>query len=290
LPQYVRFVTIAAASNPGAGVPTIIVTAESEGAGKTGVATAIARHYAYQGIPTRLVRIPGAGHAAGDAAWFGTLAFVPGSPLEPAEPPNPGPGECVVVEAPASSAPRVDGATVVSVARNDYGITVSVPGHDAPFAIATDRTLAGFTIDDVQALISAEVLVEGDRPVPSCDHLVIAPIGSDAGEPYFRRFGSFACVVRFDRTDMHLAAIKGGANLLVLTGGRRPMEYLFDVATAEGVPVLLALTDTENTVIALEPVFDNTRFSGERKLDRMSSLLAEAGVFAALPAVPAAAR
>jgi hypothetical protein len=271
-------------------VPTIIVTADNERAGKTGIAAAIARHYAYEGVPTRLVRLPGAGNADADAGWFGTLAFAPGSPAVPSEAMTAAAGDCLVVEAAAGTALKVDGATVVSVARNAYGITVSIAGHDAPFAIATDRTLAGFTIDDVQALISAEVLVEGDRPVPSCDHLVIAPIGSDAGEPYFRRFGSFACVVRFDRTDMHLAAIKGGANLLILTGGRRPMEYLFDVAAAEGVPVLLALTDTENTVIALEPVFDNTRFSGDRKLDTMSSLLAEAGLFAALPAVPAPAR
>jgi BioD-like phosphotransacetylase family protein len=89
---------------------------------------------------------------------------------------------------------------------------------------------------------------------------------------------------------MHLAAIKGGAGLLILTGGRRPMDYLFDVASAEGVPVLLALTDTENTVIALEPVFDNTRFSEERKLDRMSNLLESAGLFTHLPAMPVSAR
>jgi hypothetical protein len=46
--------------------------------------------------------------------------------------------------------------------------------------------------------------------------------------------------------------------------------------------VLLSRTDTENTVIALEKVFDNTRFIGERKLDRMAELLAGTGLFAAL--------
>jgi BioD-like phosphotransacetylase family protein len=270
-------------------VPTIVVTAETEGAGKTGVAAAIARHYAYQGRPTKLVRLPGAGHAAEDAAYFASLDFVPGSPPQAGHPPQAAANELLVVEASAGAAPSIDG-TVVSVARSDTGVTTSIAGREGSFAIPIDRTLAGFTIDDVQRLISAEVLVEGDGAPGSCDHLVIAPIGSDAGEPYFRRFQSFAVVVRFDRTDMHLAAIKGGANLLILTGGRRPMDYLFDVASAEAVPVLLALTDTENTVIALEPVFDNTRFSGERKLDRMANLLQVAGFFEALPAIPVAAR
>ena len=52
-----------------------------------------------------------------------------------------------------------------------------------------------------------------------------------------------------------------------------PSDYLFDAASAKGIPVLLSRTDTENTVIALEGIFDNTRFQGERKLDRMAALL-----------------
>jgi len=46
--------------------------------------------------------------------------------------------------------------------------------------------------------------------------------------------------------------------------------------------VLLSRTDTENTVIALEGIFDKTRFHGERKLDRMSALLEGTGLFEAL--------
>jgi BioD-like phosphotransacetylase family protein len=80
-------------------------------------------------------------------------------------------------------------------------------------------------------------------------------------------------VVRFDKTDMHLAAMQADPEFLILSGGRRPSDYLFDAAAARGVPVLLSHTDTENTVIALERIFDRTRFVGERKLDRMSELL-----------------
>ena len=114
------------------------------------------------------------------------------------------------------------------------------------------------------------------------DHLVIAPIGSDAGQPYLRRFESKAVVVRFDKTDQHLAALRADPNVLILTGGRRPSEYLFDAASAKGIPVLLSRTDTENTVIALEGVFDHTRFQGDRKLDRMAELLEGSGLFEAL--------
>jgi len=81
---------------------------------------------------------------------------------------------------------------------------------------------------------------------------------------------------------MHLAALGADPACLILTGGRRPSDYLFDAAAAKGVPVLLSRTDTENTVIALERVFENTRFQGERKLDRISELLEGTPLYAAL--------
>ena len=149
-------------------------------------------------------------------------------------------------------------------------------------SLPEDRTLAGFSIEEARLLLRAEVLVEGDDADTTCDHLVIAPISSDAGQPHLRRFASKAVVVRFDKTDQHLAAMKSGPACLILTGGRRPSDYLFDAAGAQGVPVLLSRTDTENTVIALESVFDKTRFMGERKLDRMAELLEGSALFEAL--------
>lgn len=158
----------------------------------------------------------------------------------------------------------------------------SGPVAEGIIAIPEDRTLNGFSLSEAKALVSADVLVEGDKGDPTCDHLVVAPISADAGQPYFRRFKSMAVVVRFDKTDMHLAALAAQPEALILTGGRRPSDYLFDAANARGVPVLLSRTDTENTVIALEPIFDATRFQGDRKLDRMAELSADTGLIAAL--------
>ena len=154
-------------------------------------------------------------------------------------------------------------------------------GSPLKVSLGEDRTLAGFSVSEVQSALNAETLVQGESD-PTSDYLVIAPIGSDAGQPYLIRFDSKAVVVRFDKTDQHLAAMRADPNVLILTGGRRPSEYLFDAARANGVPVLLSRTDTENTVIALEGIFDKTRFHGDRKLDRMSELLGGTGLVRAL--------
>jgi len=287
-------------------VPTVVVTSASPGEGKSGVAAAIARHYAYAGQAVRLVRLAGGANSAADAAFFASLAFAPGSGAEPAEAAAASDDLLTVVEADLAEA-AIPGANVVFVARGAVpatlpaGLDVSavvvtalaaarvakLPADVAGkpvVAVAEDRTLAGFSVPEAQALLNADVLVEGDPALAgaTCDHLVIAPIASDASQPHFRRFPAKAVVVRFDKTDQHLAAMRADPACLILTGGRRPSDYLFDSATANGIPVLLSRTDTENTVIALEGVFDHTRFQGERKLDRMASLLDGSSLYEAL--------
>ena len=286
----------------------VVVTSSNPGEGKTGVAAAIARHYAYLGREVRLARLEGDGDSSSaDAACFAALPFAPGSPAAavPASSLSDPSGAILVVEAGLAAAGAIAGATVVLVSRNHTpdslpaGLApVAVVVTDAPgvrgsstltadgapptVAVGEDRTLAGFAVSEARRALNADVLVPGDAGDPTCDYLVVAPIASDAGQPYFRRFDTKAVVVRFDRTDMHLAAMKAEPACLILTGGRRPSDYLFDAATAQGVPVLLSRTDTENTVIALERVFDHTRFTGERKLDRMAELLEGTALFDAL--------
>lgn len=277
-------------------------------AGKTGVASAIAQHLAYTGIPVRLARLapdPDDGHRA-DARWFASCDFAPGSPLEPLTALEPFPDGVLIAE---SDAPPNEVSPVlapIAVSRNTLppadavagcvaAVVTSVPAFQLPslpaevggvplFVLPEDRTLAGFAIDEIQRCLVLRVLVEGEQPPDAtCDELVVAPFGSDAGQPYFRRFAAPAVVARFDRTDMHLAALAADPVCLILTGGRMPSGYTLDAAQARGVPVLLAPTDTESTVHLLEDLSLETRFRGERKLERMRTLLAATGLFERLP-------
>ena len=284
-------------------MPLLSVISDTPGAGKTGVAATLARDLAYTGQRVWLVRGEGpeVGNAAADAHWFGSLDFAPGSASTPVAAgviPPPSGDEIVVAELdePLERADatilvtrglpdeaRVAEVAPVAVVALDVAVaamadTAEEVGGAPLFAIAEDRTLAGFSVSEAQETLRAETLVEGDGLDPTCDHLVIAPIGSDSGQPYLERFDSKAVVVRFDKTDQHLAALATDPACLILTGGRRPSEYLYDAAAARGVPVMLSRTDTENTVIALEGIFDRTRFHGERKLERMSELLGSTGL------------
>ncbi len=311
LPQFVTFATIGVArlAPKDVHVALVIVTSGAPGEGKTGVAAAIARHYAYLGKATQLVRLPGDDKesATADAAFFGSLAFVPGSASSVStagDVRDPGGDAVTVVEANLDAAASLQGS-VVLVVRG--AVPTTLPAGLSPKAVVVtdvaasampsgpasingvpvivlgeDRSLAGFSVEEARQAIDAEVLVPGDGLESTCDYLVVAPISSDAGQPYFRRFQSKAVVVRFDKTDQHLAAMRAAPECLILTGGQRPSGYVYDAAAANGLPVLLSRTDTENTVIALEGIFDHTRFQGERKLDRMAALVEASALFGAL--------
>jgi hypothetical protein len=310
LPQFVTFATIGVArlAPKDVHVALVIVTSSAPGEGKTGVAAAIARHYAYQGKATQLVRLAGSADegATQDASFFGSLTFVPGSAsavTAAGDVRDPGGDAVTVVEANLQAAASLNGAVVLvvrgavpsalpagvspkavvvtGVAASDMGAASSINGAPV-IVLAEDRSLAGFSVDEACRAIDAEVLVPGDGMRSTCDYLVVAPIASDAGQPYFRRFQTKAVVVRFDKTDQHLAAMRAEPECLILTGGQKPSGYVYDAAAANGVPVLLSRTDTENTVAALEGIFDHTRFQGERKLDRMAALLEASPLFGAL--------
>jgi len=275
----------------------ILVTSSEAGAGKTGVAAAIARHYAYQGRAVKLVRLTSSEspeRAAADAEYFASLTFAPGSSATAVAIADlPGDGEdLVIVEGERGDREAVGAEAVFIVSQGTEVVETSdgdvvVRTNQAPSTVAADgevvvhedRVLAGFSVAEAKSTLRAETLVEGDVSDVTCDHLVIAPIGSDAGQPYLKQFESKAVVVRFDKTDQHIAALATNPACLILSGGRRPSEYLFDAAESRGVPVLLSNTDTENTVLALEGIFEGTRFQGERKLDRMAELLDATGLY-----------
>ncbi|MGI8782950.1 MAG: hypothetical protein ACR2L2_04780, partial [Acidobacteriota bacterium] len=101
-------------------MPLIAVTSQSPGEGKTGVAAAIARHYAYLGRPVTLAReatSADAGNSAvSDAAFFASLDFVPGTsavPVPAHSALDPGGDSVVVFECSLETASGLSGATTV---------------------------------------------------------------------------------------------------------------------------------------------------------------------------------
>ncbi|HXF50255.1 MAG TPA: DRTGG domain-containing protein, partial [Dehalococcoidia bacterium] len=143
-------------------------------------------------------------------------------------------------------------------------------------ALPEDRLLAGPSVRDVRDALEARTLVE-DGADAALEWVVVAPIASDPGAPYFTRWGRKAVVVRHEKADLMLAALGTELDCLIITGGREPLPYVLDRIRNEGrdLTVLLSPLDTYQTMRRIEKLYGASRFAGMRKVERAAELLRE---------------
>ena len=141
-------------------------------------------------------------------------------------------------------------------------------------ALSEDRLLAGPSVSELAEALHASRLVEGGLEDEAVEYVMLGPISADPGQPYFLQHGSKAVVNRFDKMDLHLAALATEPDCLVLTGGHAPSPYLLDrvAGSDSGVTVLLSPEDTVRTVELVDELYGRTRFSGQRKIARAIQL------------------
>ena len=144
-------------------------------------------------------------------------------------------------------------------------------------ALPEDRLLAGPTVREMTEALHASPLVEEGDEDEALEFVMLGPISADPGQPYFLQHGSKAVVNRFDKMDLHLAALATEPKCLILTGGQRPSPYLLDRLAGSDleITVLLAPDGTVRTIEVLDELYGRTRFSGRRKLARAIELFGE---------------
>lgn len=265
----------------------ILIAASTPGAGATTVAVGLAHRLAYAGHEVRLERLSGDDRAPSDAAVFATLDFcsASGSPVDASAVPD---GAVVVIEAPAGAdaaalASRL-GAKLVAVdggsgAPSGAALTIlNRARKGGALTLPEDRLLAAPTVGQIAETARARVLVrsqEGDSAV--IEHIVIGAISHDSADTYFERFPRKAVVCRAEKTDLGLAALITGAEVLVLSGGNDPSPYLLDRAGASRTTtVLLAPEGTVETVRDIEGLYGTAPFSHAAKVERAGELIAAA--------------
>jgi BioD-like phosphotransacetylase family protein len=155
------------------------------------------------------------------------------------------------------------------------GAAVESKGVRCLAVLPEDRLLAGPNVQEMSDALHASRLVERGAEDEAVEYVMLGPISADPGQPYFLQHGSKAVVNRFDKMDLHLAALATEPDCLILTGGQQPSAYLLDRVSGSDfdVTVLLSPDGTVRTVEVLDELFGSTRFAGRRKLARAIDLL-----------------
>lgn len=139
--------------------------------------------------------------------------------------------------------------------------------------IPEDRRLLGVTAGQIADHLGGRFLDWEEKRDNFVEHYLIGGMVLDWGVLYFQRFENKAVIVRGNRPDLQMAALRTPTACIVLTGGHPPIQYVSYEAGEEEVPLIQVDTDTLETAAALESLQERTQFDHPLKHEQFRELM-----------------
>lgn len=198
----------------------------------------------------------------------------------------------IVVESANRIGERLAGVIVNQIPKYRYKETEFALRHDLESAginvlgfIPEERSLQGVTVGQIADHLGGEYLLGEDNKDQLFDSVLIGGIVLDNGVEYFNLSETKAVLVRADRPDIQMAALKTPTKCLVLTGGHRPVQYIEHEAREESVPVILVKQGTLESSRELDTLFQSSSIHHAEKAETFSGLIEKHADIAALSSV-----
>ena len=141
--------------------------------------------------------------------------------------------------------------------------------------IPEDRSMLAVSVGQIAGHLKGEWVLGQSKADQLVENFLIGGNILDWGITYFGRTDNKAVVVRGDRPDIQLAALSTPTTCLVLTGGHRPIQYVYYQAEKDEVPVIVVQTGTLPTADALGTIMDNSSIHHMIKVDRFKAMVSE---------------
>ena len=139
--------------------------------------------------------------------------------------------------------------------------------------IPEDRRLLGVTAGQIADHLGGRFLSWEEKRDNLVEHYLIGGMVLDWGVLYFQRFANKAVIVRGNRPDLQMAALRTPTSCIVLTGGHPPVQYVSYEAGEEEVPLIQVETNTLETAAALESLQERTQFDHPLKHEQFREMI-----------------
>ena len=140
-------------------------------------------------------------------------------------------------------------------------------------SIPEDRRLLGVTAGQIADHLGGTFLDWEEKRDNFVEHYLIGGMVLDWGVLYFQQFDNKAVIVRGNRPDLQMAALRTPTSCIVLTGGYPPIQYVSYEAGEEEVPLIQVETDTLETAAALESLQERAQFDHPLKHEQFRELM-----------------
>ncbi len=141
--------------------------------------------------------------------------------------------------------------------------------------IPEDRRLKAPTIATIVDQLDGEVILDGEGLDTLIDNYLIGGLVLDWGPFYFKSEENICVIVRGGRPDVQISALQSETTrAVVMTGGERPIDYVYYEARTKRIPLIVVASDTEKAMERLDAL-SSGEFAHKDKLSRIRDLMNE---------------
>ena len=141
--------------------------------------------------------------------------------------------------------------------------------------IPENRTLLGISVKEIATHLEGQFLNNEEDADKLVEHFLIGALVLDSGITYFERLHNKAVVVRGNRPDVQMAALRTPTACIVLTGGDEPIQYIQHEAEEESVPLIKTAYSTLEVTSKLDDLMTSVKFNHPKKLEQIQSLVSQ---------------
>ena len=139
--------------------------------------------------------------------------------------------------------------------------------------IPENRVLAGVSVSQLAELVRGEVTHGQEYADRLVEHLMLGVNVMDSSIPYYQQRQNKAVIVRGDRPDLQMGALATDTACLVLTGDKRPAQYVEYEADKVDVPIICSAHGTSDVAAFLSGWAQLGAFGHVDKVEELASLL-----------------
>jgi BioD-like phosphotransacetylase family protein len=139
------------------------------------------------------------------------------------------------------------------------------------------RCMLGITVEELVSHLNGRLVSKQEKQNELVEHIMIGGLVLGSGVDYFNRYERKVVIVRGDRPDIQMVALKTETQCLVLTGGHLPIEYVEHVASEVGVALAIVADDTLTTIRRMNTLFQSANVHYPAKADCYAKLLSRVG-------------
>ncbi|MBK15908.1 MAG: hypothetical protein CL770_04380 [Chloroflexi bacterium] len=141
--------------------------------------------------------------------------------------------------------------------------------------VPENRKLVGISLDQLVSHIGGKYIIGEDFDKSPIESIVIGGTGLDSGEVTFSKRSNQAIVIRSDRPDIQMAALRNEISCLLVTDGLNIIEYVYYEAENQNVPIIGVEKSTIEIMETLSNVSEISKFDTNEKLDFSKTFFSE---------------